>query len=86
MSSNTVSVSHLQRRLHALVADLPAPLSITQRGQVKAVLLSIKDYNKLIDELDHLQRGVPATTDAHRLSSTSHADSPPRDAMRNERG
>ena len=52
MSIKTMPVSDVRKTLNALLTDLPQPIFITQRGRVKAVLLSQEEYDQLIEELE----------------------------------
>ncbi len=55
MSSNSMQVSELRRALNAVVAHLTRPVFVTQRGRVRAVLLDIDRYNRMLDALEDAQ-------------------------------
>ena len=48
----TVPVTDIRERIRSILATLDAPVFVTQRGRVKAVLLGIDAYNDLLDDLD----------------------------------
>jgi prevent-host-death family protein len=52
MAFETVAVTDVRRGLREILAGLTRPLFVTQHGRVKAVLMDIADYNRLLDELD----------------------------------
>jgi prevent-host-death family protein len=52
MAFETVAVTDVRRGLRDILAGLTRPLFVTQHGRVKAVLMDIADYNRLLDELD----------------------------------
>lgn len=52
MTFETVAVTDVRRGLRDILARLTRPLFVTQHGRVKAVLMDIDDYNRLVDELD----------------------------------
>ena len=72
--SSTMPISSLQRKLGSIVARLAEPTFITQRGKVKAVLLSIDAYNALLNKAEPASLAMGA------------APAPPGDHLRPERG
>jgi PHD/YefM family antitoxin component YafN of YafNO toxin-antitoxin module len=76
--SNTMSVSEVRRTLGSLITKLTEPTFVTWRGQVKAVLLDIGDYNAMLDQLQG------RSTSAAARSAAAHE--PPKDHLRAERG
>jgi prevent-host-death family protein len=52
MAFETVAVTDVRRGLRDILTRLTKPLFVTQHGRVKAVILSIDAYNRLVDELD----------------------------------
>jgi prevent-host-death family protein len=52
MAIVTMPVSDVRKSLNNLISDLERPILVTQRGRVKAVLMSIDDYNDVLDELE----------------------------------
>jgi prevent-host-death family protein len=54
MAFETVAVTDVRRGLRDILAKLTRPLFVTQHGRVKAVIMDIDHYNRLMDELDEL--------------------------------
>jgi len=52
MAIVTMPVSDVRKNLNNLISDLERPILVTQHGRVKAVLMSIDDYNEVLDELE----------------------------------
>ena len=52
MAFETVAVTDVRRGLRDILARLTRPLFVTQHGRVKAVIMDIDNYNRLLDELD----------------------------------
>lgn len=52
MSFVIMPISDLRRMGNAILNGLTRPIFVTQRGRVKAVLMSIDAYNDMLDELE----------------------------------
>ena len=55
MSIKTMPVSDVRKTLNALMSDLEQPIFITQRGRVKAVLVSQDEYDEMLDYMQDLE-------------------------------
>lgn len=55
MGISTMPVPDLRKKINALLGSPPRPIFVTQRGNVKAVLVDIEPYNELLDEMDDLR-------------------------------
>jgi PHD/YefM family antitoxin component YafN of YafNO toxin-antitoxin module len=55
MGIHSMNVSELRRALNAVVDRLTRPLFVIQRGRIRAVLLDIDQYNRMLDALDDAQ-------------------------------
>jgi PHD/YefM family antitoxin component YafN of YafNO toxin-antitoxin module len=62
MSIVTMPVTDVRKGLNALIDSLARPVFVTTHGRVKAVLLDIEEYNRLLDRLeDALDAADPET-------------------------
>lgn len=74
----TIPITDVRRTLGSVLAGLKEPTFITQRGEVKAVLLSIDAYNAML----------AATPQAHATVAMAGVPQhePPKDHLRAEKG
>jgi PHD/YefM family antitoxin component YafN of YafNO toxin-antitoxin module len=55
MSVITMPVSDVRKTMNALLGRLTKPVYVTQRGRVRAVLISVDTFNAMLDELQDAQ-------------------------------
>lgn len=63
MADEFVTVARLRAEMADVLAGLGRdrrPMYLTQRGQPRAVLLDIREYRSLIDQLEHLDDSIEA--------------------------
>lgn len=69
MALAMVSVADLRARLAELLERLQkdrAPLYVTQRGQARAVLLAVEDYDSLLEQIEYLDDSLEALRSKER--------------------
>jgi len=62
MSIVTMPVTDVRRELNALIDGLARPVFVTTHGRVKAVILDIDEYNRLLDRLEDALDAADAET------------------------
>ena len=80
-----VSVADLRARLAELLEQLQkdrAPLYVTQRGQVRAVLLAVDEYDALLEQLEFLDDSLEALRSKERRESGRERSEPLDTVMR----
>lgn len=76
MAIDLVSVTDLRARITDVMEELQRarrPLYVTQRGQARAVLLSVAEYNALIEQLDYAGDSLEAALARERLAAGEKA-------------
>ncbi|HEV2249407.1 MAG TPA: type II toxin-antitoxin system Phd/YefM family antitoxin [Candidatus Limnocylindria bacterium] len=79
MAIAMVSVADLRARLAELIEQLRtdrSPLYVTQRGQARAVLLAVEDYDGLLDQLEYLDDSLEALRAKERRESGRERSEP----------
>jgi len=74
-----VSVADLRARLAGLLEQLQtdrAPVYVTQRGQARAVLLAVEEYDSLLDQLEYLDDSLEALRAKERRESGRERSEP----------
>ena len=89
MSIVTVPVTDIRQNIRAVLATLDKPVFVTQRGRVKAVLLDIAAYNRLLDRLeDALDAADPETRQdaADAVTAYERGETVPLEVVMKEHG
>lgn len=74
-----VSVADLRARLAELLDQVQkdrAPVYVTQRGQARAVLLAVEEYDVLLDQLEYLDDSLEALRAKERRESGRERSEP----------
>ena len=69
MAISIVTVADLRARLAEVIEQLqraPGPLYVTQRGQARAVLLPVDQYETLLEQLEYLDDSLEALRSKQR--------------------
>lgn len=53
--SPVIPADDLCRRLREILAELRQPLFVSQEGEVKAVLVDVESYNRIVDEIEDVE-------------------------------
>jgi prevent-host-death family protein len=88
MAVRMVTVADLRGRLAELLEQLPqarGPLYVTQRGQARAVLLAVDEYDALLDQLEYLDDSLEALRSKERRESGRERTEPLETVMRHLR-
>jgi len=83
-----VTVADLRGRLAELLEQLQGargPLYVTQRGQARAVLLAVEEYDALLDQLEYLDDSLEALRSKERRESGRERTEPLETVMRHLR-
>ncbi len=88
MALQMVTVADLRGRLAELlekVQQARGPLYVTQRGQARAVLLAVEEYDALLDQLEYLDDSLEAHRSKERRESGRERTEPLETVMRHLR-
>ncbi|MHB8631912.1 MAG: type II toxin-antitoxin system Phd/YefM family antitoxin [Candidatus Limnocylindria bacterium] len=88
MAVQMVTVADLRARMAELLERLQqarAPLYVTQRGQARAVLLAVEDYDALLDQLEYLDDSLEALRAKERRENGRERTEPLETVMRHLR-
>ena len=85
MAIAIVNVADLRARLAELLEQLQkdrAPVYVTQRGQARAVLLAVEEYDALLEQLEYLDDSLEALRSKERRESGRERSEPLDTVMR----
>jgi prevent-host-death family protein len=88
MAVQMVTVADLRSRMAELleqVRQTRGPMYVTQRGQARAVLLAVEEYDALLDQLEYLDDSLEALRAKERRESGRERTEPLETVMRNLR-
>ncbi len=83
-----VTVADLRGRMAELLEQLQqahGPMYVTQRGQARAVLLAVEEYDSLLDQLEYLDDSLEALRAKERRESGRERTEPLETVMRHLR-
>lgn len=88
MTVRMVTVADLRARMAELLAQVQQahePVYVTQRGQARAVLLAVEEYDALLDQLEYLDDSLEALRGKERRESGRERTEPLDTVMRHLR-
>ena len=89
MADEFVTVAQLRAEMATILARLGRAhghVYLTQRGQPRAVLVDIKEYRALIDQLEYLDDSIEAVLAHRRIERGEETGRPLEDVIRDRMG